>query len=122
VGGDTFEEYGEKLANELAIAAIGLCHIAPVGRGNYGLSGDELVDFVRCCLLALFRRGAKPFVMATAPDGAKIWVVMSKYGATPEQMTDAIISEWLTSGTDPEPCDSLWFALPKMIEAAKKRG
>ncbi len=120
-GGDTFEEYAEKVANELEIDAVGMWQIAPVGRENYGLSGAELADFVRCCLLALLRRGAKPFVVVTAPNGIKTRVVMNKYGTTPEQITNAIISEWLASGTDPEPYDSLWFALPKMIETAMSK-
>jgi hypothetical protein len=43
------------------------------------------------------------------------WKLENQYGDSPQEMTEAIISEWLTAGKDPEPYDSIWFALPDRI-------
>jgi hypothetical protein len=115
--GITFEKYAGMVANEVSLDAVPFWHIVPVGRQSYGLTGDDLICFVRCCLLAMFRRGAKPCVAGPAGrEGIYPWNLKDTYGATPETMADAVIAEWLASGVDPKPnSHSLWFALPDMI-------
>jgi hypothetical protein len=108
--GSTVEEWIERLPNELSVDAVGLWQVVAFGREGFGLSGTELVDFVRRCIQALFTKGARPVVGAL--DNIHIWVVVD-YGHSNE--VDAIISEWLTSGKDLD-VGGVWFALPHVYE------
>src|SRR5262245_28807624 len=110
--GLTVEEWIEKVPGELAVDAVGLWQIVSSGRGGFGLSGDELIDFVRRNLFALFAKGAKP--VQGALDNIYIWTLVD-YGETAEDMADAIIDEWRKSGRDPNVGD-VWFALPHIYE------
>jgi hypothetical protein len=110
--GTTVEEWIEKVPGELSRDAVALWQIVSSGRDGFGLSGDELVDYVRRNLFALFKKGAKPVMGAL--DNVHIWMLMS-YGETPVEMADAIIGEWLNSGRDPD-VGGVWFALPHVYE------
>jgi hypothetical protein len=111
--GDTIEERIKKVPAELLVDAVGLWQIVSFGREGFGLSGDKLVDYVRQHLFALFAKGAKP--VQGALDGIHIWMLVN-YGETPEEMADAIITEWRNSGNDPD-VGSVWFALPHIYNA-----
>ncbi|MEN6586584.1 MAG: hypothetical protein ABFE02_11150 [Sulfuricella sp.] len=116
--GDTIAEYIEKVPNELQIDAVGLWQVVPVGRYDFDLHGEELVDYVRRNIYALLERGAKPVVGAT--DGVHYWELQTQYGSTSEEIVNAVVTEWLAAGGgDPDP-GGLWFALPELCEAAKK--
>jgi hypothetical protein len=104
-------EWVASVPSELEDDAVGLWQIIPVGRVDFGLEGNELVNYVRKALLAVFAQGAKPVEGAT--DGKHYWKLRENYGDEPERMAEAIIDEWLASGHDPDP-GGIWFALPKV--------
>jgi hypothetical protein len=106
--GCTIDEYVEKVPNELPVDAVGLWQIVSFGRQGFGLSGDELTDFVRRCLSGIFARGAKP--VQGALDGIHVWTLVP-YGDRPAETIQAIVEEWKASGHDPDP-GGIWFALP----------
>jgi hypothetical protein len=114
--GISLSEWVERMPNELSIDAVGMWQIVPFGRKGFGLEGEELVAFTRRCVDALLQRGAKPVVGAV--DGIHYWELKGNYGDTNDKVTEAVISEWLASGQDPD-AGGLWFALPKIYQAKK---
>ncbi len=110
--GETIEERLLKIPNELEIDAVGLWQIISFGREGFGLTGAELVEYARLNILALLNRGAKPVIADFA--GENDWKIKEGYGQTREEIAQAIISEWLISGKDPD-VGGLWFALPEMF-------
>jgi hypothetical protein len=116
--GNTVEEWIAKVPGELAVDAVGLWQIVSFGRQGFELSGDELADYVRRNLLALFAKGAKPVIGAF--DGTHFWTLLN-YGDRPEEMANAIIEEWLRSGCDPD-AGGVWFALPHVYQARRTDG
>jgi hypothetical protein len=116
--GSTIEERLAQVPGELAIDAVGLWQIVSFGRQGFNLSGPELVDYVRRHILALLAKGAKPVVGAR--DNIHYWVLVD-YGRTPDDIADAIVREWLSSGREPDPGD-VWFALPHIYEATRPHG
>ncbi len=110
----SLDEWLSRLPNELAIDAVGMWQIIPVLRQQFNLEGDELVEWTHRGILALIARGAVP---VKGSDQTKGWHQQHGYGATPQAMTETIIAEWQLTGEDPEPYDSLWFALQSEIEA-----
>ena len=115
--GTAIEEWIEKVPGELSIDAVGLWQIVSSGREGFGLSGDGLVDFVRRCILTLTAKGARPVVGAT--DNVHIWTTVD-YGQPDESAADAIISQWITSGQDPD-AGGVWFALPHVYKERRGR-
>ncbi|AUZ18297.1 hypothetical protein AL509_28540 [Achromobacter xylosoxidans] len=108
--GQTMAEYINTVAGELPVDAVGMWQIIPAGRHGFGLSGDELTEFVRRCVLALLDAGAKPVVGGGGSDYD--WLHQPQYGKTNEEILSAVINEWLISGaTDCDP-GGVWFALP----------
>lgn len=107
--GQTMAEYINTIAGELPIDAVGMWQIIPAGRQGFGLSGDDLTEFVRRCVLALLDSGAKPVV---GGEGTEYdWLLQPQYGKSNEEIVKAVINEWLISGaTDCDP-GGLWFAL-----------
>ena len=113
--GTSAEEYIASIPNELPVDAVGLWQVVSAGRDGFELSGQELIDFVRLSLLALFEKGAKPVIGAA--HGATIWTPVP-YGDTPAGTADAIIKEWIGSGREPGFGD-VWFALPHIYESKR---
>ncbi len=105
-------EWLTSIPNELEDDAIGLWQIIPVGKLDFGLQGEALIQYVRQALLGLLEKGARPVEGAT--DGEHYWRLRNDYGEDSEQIADAIIAEWLSSGHDPDP-SGIWFALPKIF-------
>jgi hypothetical protein len=91
---------------------VGLWQIVSSGRNGFGLSGNDLDDYVRLNLLALFAKGAKP--IKGAMDNIHIWTLVD-YGNDAEEMINSIIVEWHRLGRDPDAGD-VWFALPHIYE------
>jgi len=106
--GVPLSEWIERIPNELEVDAVGLWQIVPVGRDNFGLTGDSLRDFVRRGIVALLKKGAVP-VRPDQKQGA-LWNSHTCYGDAPDEIADNIIIEWENSGIDPDE-DGLWFAL-----------
>lgn len=109
--GQTIAEYFEELRKELSVDAVGLWQIVGIGGESFGLSGEQLADFVRQGILALLAKGAKPVVQAT--HGVHDWIPVD-YGDTAEDISNAIIAEWHKSGREPSVGD-VWFALPELF-------
>ncbi|MCZ8396174.1 hypothetical protein HGQ98_13970 [Achromobacter ruhlandii] len=107
--GQTMAECINTIAGELPTDAVGMWQIIPTGRQEFGLSGDDLTEFVRRCVLALLDRGAKPVVGGGGTEYD--WLLQLQYGKSNEEIVNAVIREWLNSGaTDCDP-GGLWFAL-----------
>lgn len=110
VFGQTVTEYIQTVPGELPIDAVGLWQIVPAGRQRFGLSGDDLTEFVSRCVFALMTHGAKPVV---GGGGTKYdWIIQQQYGETNEEIVDAVVKEWLASGAVDSDPSGLWFALP----------
>ncbi|GHT89143.1 hypothetical protein AGMMS49543_28070 [Betaproteobacteria bacterium] len=108
--GQTAMEYIRTVSGELPDDAVGLWQIVPAGRHGFSLSGDDLIEFIRQCVLALLEHGAKPVVGGggTLYD----WLLQPQYGESNEDIVSAVLDEWLAAGaTDCDP-GGLWFALP----------
>jgi len=116
--GTPLDEWISKVTAELAVDAVGLWQIVSFGRDGFGLSGDELVEYVRRNLLALFENGAKPVIGAT--NNVHYWTRVD-YGDTNEEMADAVIGEWRATGEDPD-AGGVWFALPHVYERVRPPG
>lgn len=126
-GSESVREFIQYVPGELPIDAVSLSDIIPVGRGGFGLSGDDLLTFTRRSLLALLRKGAKPVMMAHRP---LFWAVEERFGCRPEEIADRVIAEWLAvgapepriQGPDPGQPDiiGLWFAAPNLYEGGGK--
>lgn len=116
--GETIKEYMDGLPEDLQIDAIGLWHVVVFGREGFGLSGDNLVSFVRRAIVALLAAGAKPVVGAT--DGVHCWT-LADYGDTVDEICDAMITEWVRSRRDPGVGD-VWFALPRIYRGTLPPG
>ena len=108
--GQTVQEYIEKVPGELAVDAVGLWQIVPMGRDGFGFSGDDLTEFVRRCLLSLLKEGANPVVGGGGTEYD--WILQPQYGEEDGQIADAVIREWLSSGAGDTDPGGLWFALP----------
>jgi hypothetical protein len=111
--GCTIDEWISATPGGLDRDAEGLWHIVSAGRQGFGLSGPELIDFVRRSLLALFAKGARP--VQGASDGVHVWTPLEKYTGDAETMAQTIIDEWQASGRDPDAGD-IWFALPHIYQ------
>ncbi len=111
--GQTIAEYIETVPGELSIDAVGLWQIVPAGRQCFSLQGADLIDFVRRCVWALLKHGAKPVIggAGTSYD----WLLQPQYGESNEEIADAMIAKWLADGASDTDPGGLWFALPKMF-------
>lgn len=113
--GSTIAERLEQVPVELEIDAVGLWQIDSFGKEGFGLSGEDLADYVRRHILALLAKGAKPVVGRR--EGPRHWLVVD-YGSTPEEVADAIIRDWKLGGCDAGP-GGIWFALPHVYEEVR---
>lgn len=108
--GKTILEYIQAVPGELPADAVGLWQIIPMGRQGFGLSGDDLTEFVQRCVLALLEAGARP---VTGGAGTQYdWILQSQYGKAVEEIASAVINEWLAAGAGDSDPGGLWFALP----------
>lgn len=108
--GRTVTESIQGFPEELPIDSVGLWQIVPTGRKGFGLTGDDLVEFVRRCVAELLAHGAKPVV---GGGGTKYyWIYQPQYGQTNREILDAVVKEWLLSGSPDCDPGGLWFALP----------
>jgi hypothetical protein len=112
LSGWTVAEWLKAVPNELSRDAVGLWQIIPLGRHDFGLTGSDLIEFTRRALLALLHRGARPVRGASNPER---WIPVSEYGDDPEQIADAVIAEWLSSGAGDPDMTGLWFATPEVM-------
>jgi hypothetical protein len=116
--GHTIAEHIQTVPDELPVDAVGLWQIVPAGRYGFELSGDDLTEFVRRCVLALLGRGAKPVVGGGGTEYD--WILEPKYGEADEEVANAVVREWLATGAGDADPGGLWFALPSPYVGRKK--
>jgi len=104
---------------ELEVDAVGLWQIIPVGREWFGLEGEALDDFIRRSLLAHFAYGAFPVRHEAAARTA--WTIQTCYGTLPEEMAQAIITEWNDQGRVDPDLGGLWLARPEIANHPRNR-
>jgi hypothetical protein len=110
--GDTVMEYIQTVSGELPIDAVGLWQIVPAGRRGFGLSGEDLTEFVSRCVSELLAHGAKPVRGGAGTE--YYWLQQPQYGETNAEILDAVIKEWLAAGGGECDPGGLWFALPSL--------
>src|SRR4051794_16720403 len=83
--GETMSEIIVQFGNELESDAVWTWQLVSKGRQGFGLEGDALADFMRCCIKELLSRGALPvyggggphtigsFSANTAPGRRRSW-------------------------------------------------
>lgn len=102
--------------DDLKSDVVGLWYIVSDGRTGYGLSGNELREFVFLYIFALASHGA--VVVDGAEDGVHLWRAVDRYGSKAEDIAYAVTAEWIGSG---EPNIRGWegiaFALPTWLES-----
>ena len=111
--GTPLSEWIALIPGELPRDAVGLFQIVPAGRDGFGLKGAALTDFVRRGIHALLDAGAVP-VRGGKGTGYE-WLAQKQYGTAKEEITEAIIREWLALPDDPLVLcgDGVWFARPE---------
>lgn len=101
-------EWVSRIPKELEVDAVGLWQIVPVGRDNFGLSGERLRDFVTRGVVALLSAGAVPVRPSSEKD--VFWVRQTCFGIGIDEIAKNVVEEWEKSGVDPDQ-DGLWFTL-----------
>jgi hypothetical protein len=91
--------------NELAIDAVGLWQVIPVGRHEFELADDDLKEFTRQALKNLLAKGAIPVT-----GQGQIWVAEQRYGAKPEEIIEEVVEKWLSKGMRDPDVGDVWFA------------
>ena len=90
---------------------VSLYQIIAGGREDMRLSNDELIPFVRECIVALIDANGMPAIMKGEEDGKYSMEIVYRYGTSPESIADAILVEWKMFGyPTPVPPGELWFA------------
>jgi hypothetical protein len=102
-----------RIPNELPYDAVGIFQIVPIGRDGFGLTRDDLIDFLRRSILALLDAGAVP--VRGGRDTGYDWIVQRQYGQSKQDITEAVIAEWLSMPDDPSVLcgEGVWFARPQ---------
>jgi hypothetical protein len=119
--GTSMSEHIALVPGELPRDAVGLWQIVPAGVVRFGLSGQDLTDYVRRNIFALVDAGAVP-VKAAVGSGYE-WDRMYQFGNTRELIAAAVIAEWQRIGNDPgDLAGSIWFALPRTGQKYVKMG
>jgi hypothetical protein len=89
---------------------VGIYVIINKGRHVFGLKGDDLVDFTRKSLLALFDAGAVP--ISASGTGAP-WKLDRRYGMDKDEIIERVIRQWLVETKDDPGVDAIWFGTPE---------
>jgi hypothetical protein len=95
---------------------VGFWQIVPEGRSGFGLAGADLDEFVRRTLLSLFARGAVP--VRHVRESGRVWTWQKSYGASAEEMAEAIVREWVREGRPDPDLGDLWFGLKDTLDRA----
>jgi hypothetical protein len=116
--GHTVTEHIQTVPDELSVDAVGLWQIVPAGRYGFELSGADLTEFIRRCILALLERGAKPVVGGRGTEYD--WLLQSQYGTTNDEIANSVVNEWLAAGAGDCDPGGIWFALPSPYVGKKE--
>jgi hypothetical protein len=111
VHGTPMSEWIRLVPGELPQDAVGLWQILAAAEHGFGLGGAEQVDYVRRNIYALIDYGAVP---VKGGKGTEFdWIAKQNYGASRDQIAEAIIAEWQASKHDEFYPFEIWFALPR---------
>lgn len=105
------DEWIETYLRDLENDVVGLWAIVKELREGFLLSGDELQEFVRLTLVKILSSDAKP-VVGVREGSSGYWQVTDRYGSSPDEISNAVVEEWIVSEKDPD-LDDLWFAKPR---------
>ena len=112
VFGVRMSEWISLVPGELPRDAVGMWQIVPAGTINFGLSGSELIDYVRRNIFALLAAGAIPVFGGRGTEFE--WVYQPQFGITAEDIARNVIAEWQRIGNDVgDLAGSVWFARPR---------
>jgi hypothetical protein len=114
--GTPLSEWIQHRADELAHDEVGFWQIVPEGRNGFGLAGADLDEFVRRTLLSLFAKGAVP--VRHVRESGRVWTWQKSYGASAEEMAEAIVREWVREGRPDPDLGDLWFGLKDTLDRA----
>ena len=112
--GDPLNDFVLLYPNELDQDAVGIWQIVPDAEHAFGLSGDDLFEYVRRAVVALLDAGAVPVKFE---DGSGYeWTHQKQYGVASDEISEAVVAELARV---PLPWDSYaliehcpWFARP----------
>jgi hypothetical protein len=103
------------MPNDIDDIGIGLTLVVMVGRHNFELEGDELIDFVRRSIYALLERGGKPRHWGS-PSHPNRDIPLHYGNDTNDEIVEGVIADWLASGAGDLEWGDFWFALPGTID------
>lgn len=115
--GDSVAEYLETLPGETDGEGESLFRIVPAGR-SFGFQGEDLAEFVSLCVRRLLESGALPVIYAK--EGKLQWAEQTHYGATPQEVSNAIVSEWLRNGGGQPDWSDVWFVTRGVLESSER--
>jgi hypothetical protein len=113
--GSTISDWISRMPNDIDDIGIGLTLVVMVGRHNFELEGDELIDFVRRSIYALLERGGKPRHWGS-PSHPNRDIPLHYGNDTNEEIVEGVIADWLASGAGDLEWGDFWFALPDTID------
>jgi hypothetical protein len=116
--GITAEEYLEGISSELGGDGKAMFAIVPAGR-SFGFARENLIEFVRMCILRLLSAGGIP--VKYAEDGPLLWREQTQYGKTQNETADAIVAEWLASGGGDPSWGWLWFVNRDAVNSSRRQ-
>jgi len=114
-GLESLHEWLNKIPNEMEWDDVFLSYIILIGKDSYSLSGIELAEFVRQCIINLVSRGGVPSEIMPGNKRAQLL----QYGNSPEEIADAVVSQWQKAGGDRIEMmldDDIGFVLKKSCE------
>lgn len=79
--GQTISEFIKGLAGDLDGDAVVLIGVISMGRDGFGFHGADLAAFVRRCIIAMVKDGARPVL--GGGDSGYYWILQPQYGSTP---------------------------------------
>jgi hypothetical protein len=100
-------QWQDYLVGQLRNYPVGFWQIIQDSRYDFRLVGDNLTECARLGMLALLWAGAKP--IERVPDPPLTWRIVKRYGETPEQIADAVLTEWIAAGRGNPGEDAVWF-------------
>ena len=109
--GITDQEWIQSTVDEAHSDPVGMWRMVRAGREQFGLSGEQLEDFVHRFITQMLASGAVPVVGDSAAEFG--WSPVFKYEADPSEAADALVKEWRSCNTDPD-VNGVWFASPSV--------
>ncbi len=113
------QEFIAGWTNELERDMVSLWQLIAAARIHVDVRDEEdFRELVREALLSIFERGARIADLTKMSEATVVPLSTSilQTELSAEQLTDWVLADWKAKGKDPDPFDSLWFALPPDLE------